>query len=362
MTTDNLLALREQIDKIDREVQQLVSERAKIAIEVGSMKRKMQQDDVFYRPEREAQILQNIIDRNTGPLSEKQITAIFRTILTACLSLQQAIKIAYLGPAGTYSQSAAFKHFGFETNTVPVASIDQIFREIESDNAHYGVVPIENSSTGTISQTLDALIHSPLAICGEIILPIHHNLLVKNNAVAFSNIKKVYAHEQALMQCRQWLNSNVPNAELIAVSSNGAAAQLVQTEENAAAIASDLAAEIYQLSLLEKNIEDLAQNETRFLILGKQKVAPTHKDKTSLLITTPHTPGSLIDLLQPFASNHVNISLIESRPYRDRNWSYIFFIDIDGHQQDLPVKKALEALAEKSILLHVLGSYPKALY
>jgi chorismate mutase / prephenate dehydratase len=359
MTTDNLQTIRQQIDDIDKQIQNLINERAKLAETVGKNKREQGEDKVFYRPEREAQILQAIITRNTGPLSDKQVVAIFRPILTACLSLQQPIKIAYLGPEGSYSQAAIFKHFGEETMTVPAPSIERIFREIEAENVTYGVVPIENSTTGVINVTLDALMISPLTICGEIIIPIHHHLLSKQTTM--QTIEKIYAHEQAFMQCRHWLETHLTNAEQIAVASNSAAAVIAQQEQNSAAIASELCGQIYGLNSLVNNIEDKPQNKTRFLILGQQKVAPSGSDKTSLLFTTPHTPGFLLKLLTSFAEQGINISLIESRPYHSGNWSYLFFIDIEGHQDDLSVKKALDALASKSVMLNILGSYPKAL-
>lgn len=359
MTSDNLQTIRQKIDSIDKQIQLLINERAQLAQTIGNSKREQSEDKVFYRPEREAQILQAITARNTGPLSDKQVIAIFRPILTACLSLQQPIKIAYLGPEGSYSQAAIFKHFGAETMTAPTTSIERIFREIEAENVTYGVVPIENSTTGVINVTLDALMLSPLTICGEIIIDIHHHLLSKQ--LKLSNIEKIYAHEQSFMQCQHWLETHMPDVEQIAVASNSAAAIIAQQEQNSAAIASELCNQLYGLNSLASNIEDKPQNKTRFLILGQQKVAPSGSDKTSLLFSTPHTPGFLLNLLEPFAKQGINISLIESRPYHSGNWSYLFFIDIEGHQDDLPVKKALDSLASKSVMLNILGSYPKAL-
>lgn len=353
-----LTTLRQQIDAIDQQILQLINQRAAIAIQVGQAKRDAGILNDFYRPEREAQILSSLLEKNPGPLSVAQTTTIFRALLTACLSLQQPLKVAYLGPAGTYSQAAVYQHFGVDTTTLPVVQISQVFREVEAEHAHYGVVPIENSTNGIVTATLDALIQASVHICGEVVINIEHHLLSKS---ADSNsIKRVYAHEQALAQCRHWLAQNLPSCELIAVSSNGAAAQLAATETDAAAIAGDLAAEYYQLQKIHSNIQDNPLNKTRFLIVGKQKVAPSGYDKTSLLFSTPHTPGALIDLIQPFADNGVNLSLIESRPYRSRDWSYVFFIDIDGHREDQPVKQALDCLMAKSIMLTVLGSYPKA--
>jgi chorismate mutase/prephenate dehydratase len=358
LTEPALKNIRTQLDVLDDQILALINQRASLAVEVGKIKRKTGMDQVFYRPEREAQILQNVIKGNSGPLNDRQVTAIFRPLLTACLNLQQPIKVAFLGPEGTYSQAAVYKHFGLETMTFPTPSIERVFREIETNNAAYGVVPIENSTTGVINTTLDALLLSPLKICGEIILPIQQHLLGLQKD--FSSIKRVYAHEQSLMQCQHWLDNHLPQVERVPVSSNGAAAKLAANDRHSAALAGDLAAVLYNLELLVPHVTDNPQNETRFLILGEQKVAPSGVDKTSLLIASPHTPGSLFELIKPFVDHGVNISLIESRPCRDRNWSYLFFLDIEGHQEDVFVKQALELLAKKTIMLNILGSYPKA--
>lgn len=353
-----LQQLRDQIDNLDLQLQDLINQRAEIALQVGKIKRATDENPVFYRPEREASILQTIIERNKGPLKDTQIRDIFRDVLTACLTLQQPIKVACLGPEGTYSQAAVFKHFGIETSTLVVSSIERVFREIEGGIADYGVVPIENSTAGVINTTLDALINSPLNICGEIVLPIHLHLLSSQENTG--EIKKIFGHEQVFLQCDKWLNDHYPDIDAVTVSSNAQAAKMALKDIKSAAIAGDLAREFYSLKMLASNIEDNPHNETRFIILGKQKVSICGADKTSLLISTPHTPGSLIDLMKPFADNGVNISQIASRPYRDKRWSYLFFIDIDGHQDDLPIKNALDELNKKSVMLHVLGSYPKA--
>lgn len=353
-----LQKLRDDIDAVDLQLQKLINQRAKLALQVGKIKRTTDKSPVFYRPEREAQVLQQIVARNKGPLKDAQIRDIFRNVLTTCLALQQPIKVACLGPEGTYSQAAVFKHFGNETSTLVVQCIERVFREIEGENADYGVVPIENSTAGIINATLDALIGSQLTICGEIILPIHLYLL--SSQENGGEIKKIYGHEQAFLQCDHWLNEHYPDINTVTVSSNAAAAKMALDKPDTAAIAGDLAREFYSLKIIASHIEDNPHNATRFIILGRQKVEPCGNDKTSLLISTPHTPGSLIDLMKPFAENGVNILQIASRPYRDRRWSYLFFIDIDGHQDDLPIKKALEMLNKKSVMLHVLGSYPKS--
>lgn len=351
--------LRDQLDKVDLQIQQLINQRAKLALEVGRLKKTIDKKPVFYRPEREAQILRKIAERNSGPLDQQIVLQIFRTLLTACLAMQQKIKIAFLGPIGTFSQAAVFKHFGNEIETVTTETIEEVFQQVAAHRSDYGVVPIENTITGVIQPTLNALINSMPQICGEIILPIHQNLL--RPAAAKIAIKHVYGHEQSLMQCKNWLATHLPTAEKIAVSSNGAAAKLVQNSHDSAAIAGDLAAEIYSLKKIAVHIEDNAQNQTRFLIIGSQSTPPSGSDKTTLLITTPHTPGALIKLIQPFADCKVNITWIESRPYQHRTWSYLFFLDIEGHQEDKNVNKALTQLATQPVMVSILGSYPKAL-
>lgn len=353
-----LSEIRQQIDDIDQKLQELINQRANLAVEVGSIKKESDAKTVFYRPEREAQILQNIIQRNRGPLSTQQVTLIFRNILTACLTLQHPIRVATLGPEGTFSQAATCKHFGIATDIILTTHIEDIFQAVETEKADYGVVPIENSTTGVINQVLDILRISPLKICGEIILPVHHHLLVQE--ATGKDIHCIYAHGQAFLQCDKWLAQNLPSVECITVSSNGEAAKRAKQEIGAAAIAGDFAAQEYDLTILEQNIQDNPLNKTRFLILGRQKVGPSQNDKTSLLIATPHTPGALVELLKPFADQQINISLIESRPSQDCNWAYYFFIDIDGHQEDAAVKQALAKLINRDVQLHVLGSYPKA--
>lgn len=359
MSSDkNLDKFREQIDQIDSDIQQLINQRAELALNIGKVKKSTDDKPVFYRPEREAEVLKKIINRNKGPLSDNQISLIFRDLMTACLYLQQPIQIAFLGPEGTYTQMAVRKHFGIETKTLAVPTIERVFREVEAEHVSYGVVPIENSTAGVINATLDSLIDSPLVICGEIILPIHHHLL--RAVAADGDVKRIYAHDQALQQCGRWLDEHMPRVDTIAVSSNGIAAQLAAKELDAAAIAGDLAVELYPLKIMYPNIEDNPHNETRFAILGRQKIGATGSDKTTLLIATPHKPGALYELLQTFAEYNINITQIASRPYGGKGWSYIFFLDVEGHRDDQAMKLALEKLAQKSIMLNILGSYPKA--
>jgi len=355
---DKLTRIREQLDVIDQQIQDLINQRGQLALEVGRIKKDRGDDVVYYRPEREAQILRAIAERNAGPIDSRIVTQIFSTLMAACLALQKKIKVACLGPAGTFSQVATLKHFGSEIEPVFAESIEQVFYLVNSNQVDYGVVPIENSTTGVIDITLNALVNSAQSLCGEIILPIHHNLLSKNPDI--KTIKRVYAHEQSFAQCRNWLQTHLPTAEKITVSSNGAAAKRAQEEDEAAAIASDIAAEIYHLEKIADRVEDQPNNQTRFLIIGQQKVPSSGIDKTTLLITTPHTPGSLIKLIQPFANQGINITWIESRPYQHQIWNYLFFLDIEGHQDVSPVKEALQQIAAQPVKLTVLGSYPKA--
>lgn len=351
--------IRQHIDRIDEQLQMLFNQRAELALQVRKIKQDSEAPTTFYRPEREAQIMQNIIARQKGPLSAEQVIAIFRPLLTSCLSLQQPIKVAYLGPEGTFSQIAAQKHFGVETHLVAAKTIEGVFKEIDSGNANYGIVPIENTTTGMINVTLDLLLRSSLLICGEVTLPIHMCFLSSQTDI--DKIQKIYGHEQAFLQCRHWLATNYPHIKKITVDSNAAAAQRAMEDPNSAGIAADVAAELYSLHVLAKNIEDSKHNETRFLILGQQKLPASGFDKTTLAIHTPQRSGALVDLIKPFADQGVNLTHIASRPSHSHQWSYVFFIEVEGHQDDSAVKQALSTLTEKSIMLNVLGSYPKAI-
>lgn len=354
----DLNEIRQKIDALDKQIYQLISQRGLIAKQVGEVKRQ-EDNPIFYRPEREAQVLRRMMKENDSVLDDQSVAQIFRDIMTACLAVQKPVTIAFLGPEGTFSQQATEKHFGQAVKKLAMPTITRVFREVTAGNAHYGVVPIENSTNGIVNLTLDALTESSLLICGEIEIPIHQHLLCTHTDL--SKIKKIYSHEQSLAQCRVWLDEHMPDIQRIAVSSNGEAAKLAEQDETAAAIAGEIAARTYQLKNLVQNIENNPLNTTRFLIIGKQKTAASGEDKTSLLITTPHTPGTLIELIKPFANNNINLTLIESRPYQQRNWSYLFFIDIEGHQDDPAVAKALAELSSKPIMTTILGSYPRAL-
>lgn len=358
--SDELKKLREQIDGIDDRIRALVVERAQCAHRVADVKRASDGDaTVFYRPEREAQVLRRMKDADNAPLPGEAMARIFREIMSACLALEQQMKVAYLGPEGTFTQQAALKHFGHAAQTLPLAAIDDVFREVEAGAVHYGVVPVENSTEGMVTHTLDSFMRFGLRICGEVELRIHHHLLISENNKRES-ITRVYSHQQSLAQCRQWLDTHLPGVERVAVSSNAEAARRIRGEWNAAAIAGDMAAELYGLSKVAENIEDNPDNTTRFLIIGRDTVARSGDDKTSLLVSTRDKPGALYRLLEPFNREGITLTRLESRPSKSSKWSYVFFIDCVGHQDDVKVQAALNAVADEVLEVRILGSYPKA--
>lgn len=361
---ENLQAIRKSIDKLDEQIQELIRQRAECALEVARTKRASAQASGesladFYRPEREAQVIKQVQARNNGPLSDEIVGHLFREIMSACLALQSPMKIAFLGPEGTFTQAAALKHFGHAVETVSHAATSEIFRDVEAGHCQYGVVPVENSTEGIVSHTLDMFMQSPLQICGEVELRIHHHLL--GSMTSLKDVKHVYSHQQSLAQCREWLNTNLPAVQCTAVSSNAEAARRVKSEKGAAAIASDTAAEIYELNILASKIEDEPDNTTRFLIIGKNTVEPTGDDKTTCLVSIVNKLGALHELLSPFSRHKVNLTRIESRPSRRGTWDYVFFIDIDGHVKDESVSNALAELGKEAAMLKILGSYPKAI-
>ncbi len=351
--------IRDRIDSLDQQIQNLVNERARCAQEVAEVKLEYGDTEAnFYRPGREAQVLRKVIERNAGPLSGEEMARLFREIMSACLALEQPMKIAFLGPEGTYTHDASLKHFGHSVKTVPHASIDDVFRDVEAGFSHFGVVPIENSTEGVVNHTLDMFLNSPLQISGEVELRIHHCLLATKADLA--DVKVVYAHQQALAQCREWLDESLKDVPRVAVSSNAEAAKLALNEEGVAAIASSTAAELYGLQVIACNIEDEPDNTTRFLIIGKHAPLATGKDKTSMLLSTQNRPGGLSVLLQPLADAGISMSRIESRPSRRAMWDYVFFVDIEGHAGDENVAEALASLKDEAGMLKVLGSYPVA--
>ncbi len=352
----NLKSLRKEIDEIDAAVQELIQRRASLGKMVAEVKRQ-QENPQYFVPEREAQILRQVAERNEGTLSESSMLQIFREIISATRALEQPTKIAILGPAGTFTHAATIQHFGHAFNAVFQPTINDVFGAVEVGRAEFGVVPVENSIEGVVNSTLDCLIDSSLKLCGEIELKVHHSLLSLGTQI--SDISTVLAHPQALAQCRKWLTLNLPNVELIPVSSNAEAVVEVQEDSHHAAIASEATAKIYDMNVLRSNIEDHRGNTTRFLVIGRIFTKPTGYDKTSILLSKQHTPGSLVRLLQPFASLEVNMSKIESRPSRKAMWDYVFFIDFEGHIGDKNIIELTETLKKEAMLFRHLGSYPR---
>jgi len=355
---DPLADIRNRIDEIDKSIQDLVSERASCAAQVAKVKQQQGETGHFYRPEREAQVLRAVMERNSGPLTDESMAGIFREIMAACLAHEKPLKVAFLGPEGTYTHSAAVKHFGSLIETQPVESIEEVFRIVEADGANFGVVPVENSSAGVINHTLDLFMKSSLTISGEVALRIRHNLLSKVESL--DKIGRVYAHQQSLSQCNQWLDKNLPDAERIAMSSNAQAVLKANESATAAAIGGAMAAELYSVPVLASDIEDEPDNTTRFVVIGQHRSPPSGEDRTSLLVFVHNKPGSLFDLLKPLANRGISMSNIESRPSRRGVWDYVFFIDIDGHRDDDVVKEAITEIEKASAMVTILGSYPKA--
>lgn len=354
---DALKNIRGRIDALDVQIQALISERAACAKAVAKIKTDAGESASYYRPEREADVLRKVMARNNGELAAEEMARLFREIMSACLALEARLKIAFLGPEGTFTQAAALKHFGHSVATVPQASIDEVFRDVEAGVSNYGVVPVENSTEGVVNHTLDMFLQSPLKICGEVELRIHHHLLGSGD---INGIERVYAHQQAHAQCRRWLEKNLPQVKHVAVSSNAEAAKQVAGDIAAAAIAGQTAAEIYQLKTLASNIEDEPNNTTRFLVISRKSPPPSGKDKTSILLSVRNQPGALCRLLTPFSQHGISMTRIESRPSRKEAWDYVFFIDIEGHIQEPKVAAALKALADDAAMVKILGSYPDA--
>jgi chorismate mutase/prephenate dehydratase len=394
---DPLKQLRARIDTLDDELLKLLSERARIAQEVGRTKN----GEKIYRAEREAQIVRRLTDANPGPLGGESIERLFREIMSACRALEQAIRVAYLGPAGTFSQAAVFKQFGHEITALPETDIDACFRSVETGRADFAVVPVENSTEGVISRTLDLIVTSPLQICGEVMLPIHQNLmravpsplrgegqgggdmrgegvnaeleavqasvspppqpspLKGEGANAWPNpINRVYGHAQSLAQCQQWLNRHLPHAQRISVVSNSEGAQRAATEPDAATLGSETAAELYGLNIVETRVEDEAGNTTRFLVLAPHDAAPSGCDKTSFVMGAHNQPGAIVKLLQPLADAGISMSKLESRPVRSANWEYLFFVVCEGHREEARLSATLAEIEKRAAFLKILGSYP----
>ena len=356
--------IRERIDAVDSQLHTLINERARLAQQVGVSKHAAGHTVDFYRPEREAQVLRAALQRNRdqgGPLRDEEILRLFREIMSACLAQQNALKIGYLGPEGTFTQQAVLKFFGHSVRPLPLTSVEEVFHEVESGAADFGVVPIENSTEGTVNNTLDMFLTSPLKISGEVELRIHQNLM--GRMTMLGDVKRICGHPQSLAQCRGWLSEHLPSVDRVPVSSNAEGARRSRDEDGTAAIAGAAAAEVYGLNLLVPEIEDRPDNTTRFLVIGRKTAHPSEADKTTLLVSAAHTdaPGALFRLLEPLARHAISMTRIESRPSHRRKWDYVFFIDIDGHAEREPLATALAELKGRASLCRVVGSYPKAI-
>ncbi|MBC9070711.1 prephenate dehydratase [Thauera sp. CAU 1555] len=351
--SDELLNLRNQIDHLDEEILARLAQRATCAQRIGVIKQ-----GNLYRPEREAQVLRRLADANPGPLPDAAVQTIFREIMSACLALEQPLKVAYLGPAGTFSESASRKHFGSAPNFLPLSTIDDVFRAVEAGNVDYGVVPVENSTEGAVGGTLDLLLANPLKICGEVKLRIHQQLLSRADGIGAA--KRLYSHAQSLAQCHEWLNRNLASLPRVPVASNAEAARLAAEDPESCAIAGEAAAELYGLKVLAANIEDDPNNTTRFLVIARHDAGPSGSDRTSLVCSATNRPGAMHALLEPLARHGVSMTKLQSRPARSGLWEYVFYVDIEGHQDEAPVAAALKELNERAAFVKVLGSYPVA--
>lgn len=354
MQEPELHTLRQQIDELNKTLVRTLSERASVAQRIGAIKGA----GPVYAPAREAQVLEQVRSLNPGPLSHDALEAIFKEVIAACRNLERQLVVAYLGPKGTYTQEAAQRHAGAGSTYVPYASIDETLAAVEKNKADIAVIPIENSSEGAVPGTLDLLLETRLQICGEIVMPIHHQLITKANHI--SDLTTIMGHPQALAQCRRWLAQHVPHASLLPVASNAEAAIQAAGNGTAAAIASSAAADIYGLKLLASDIQDSSNNTTRFVALGSVPTASTGNDKTSLVCSVPNKSGSLYKLLGFFAEEGINVTKLESRPSENTLWDYIFYVDLDGHEADQPLNAALQKAKKQATWIKVLGSYPKA--
>lgn len=344
---------RKAIDKLDGQIVRLLNERTERVLKIGENKLKAGEE--IYAPHREKALLERLCQMNEGPITDDGLCAIYREIMSSALSLQKSMAVAYLGPEATFTHLAATRRFGSSLRYSPQKTITDVFFEVGQERADYGVVPIENSTEGVVTHTLDMFVDSSLKVVAQIIMPIQHCLLSKGT---MSQIKRLYSHPQAIAQCRNWIQLHLPMAEVVETSSTTRAAQLASQEKRAAAIANSLAGEIYQLKTIESDIQDDSGNATRFLVLGRQCSPPTGSDRTSLMFSIADKVGALHTALEPFLSQRINITKIESRPSKRKAWEYFFFVDFDGHSEDRKVARALKLLEEQCNFAKVLGSYP----
>jgi chorismate mutase/prephenate dehydratase len=356
MSEQKLQPLREKIDAIDAQLLALLNQRARLAQEVGHVK--SETDAPVFRPEREAQVLRKVAERNPGPLHSADLQIIFREVMSACRALEKRVNVAYLGPLGTFTELAVFRQFGHAVNSTPCASIDQVFRDVEAGTADFGVVPIENSTEGVINRTLDLLLQTTLTISGEIAIPIHHSLMSKSGSM--EGVTRICAHSQALAQCDAWLRQNYPLLPRDAVSSNAEAARMASIDPCVAAVAGDVAAQTYGLQIVNAHIQDDPHNRTRFAVIGRLAAAPSGCDQTSIVLSVPNQAGAVYKLLAPLAKHEVSMTRFESRPARRGAWDYYFYVDVEGHAQDTKVAQALSELKANAAFYKLLGSYPSS--
>ncbi|MCK5451701.1 MAG: prephenate dehydratase [Candidatus Omnitrophica bacterium] len=348
---------RKEIDKIDSKIIALINARGKASCGIGQIKKKRNQP--IYSPDRESHIYKKVTSKNKGPILDRSIEAVYREIMSACLSLEQPITVAYLGPELTFTHQASIKKFGSSVNYLSCDSISEVFNEVERENADYGVVPIENSTEGAISHTLDMFVDSSLMICSEVFYAIRHSLLCKRSNM--KGIKRIYSNPHVFGQCRNWIEKNIPQAKLWEASSTVKAAEIAARHADAACIAGQVAAKRYKLKVLARSIEDSSDNTTRFLIIGKHASKPSGSDKTSVMFSVKDRPGILHDMLNAFKKKGINLTKIESRPSKKKLWKYYFFVDMEGHRDNVKIKNALKDLEKKCHFMKVLGSYPKGI-
>jgi chorismate mutase/prephenate dehydratase len=354
MIDDKLKPLRERIDALDKEILDLLCERARIAQAVGHVK--AETGAPVFRPEREAEVLRNVAASNPGPLAAGDVQNVFREIMSACRALEKRVTVAYLGPHGTFSEQAVYLQFGHAVESLPCTSIDEVFRSVEAGTADFGVVPVENSTEGAVNRTLDLLLQTTLSISGELSLPVHHSLMTARGDM--DGVTQIRAHSQALAQCQTWLNQHFPNIERHAVASNGEAARMASQDRGVAAIASEIAGQKFNLQVVKAHIQDDPHNRTRFAVVGRLLTGSSGKDQTSLVLSVPNRAGAVYSLLAPLAKHGVSMTRFESRPARMGTWEYYFYVDVEGHASDDKVARALAELKDNAAFFKLLGSYP----
>jgi chorismate mutase/prephenate dehydratase len=347
--------LRKRIDELDEKIVELLNERARIVVEIGKLKDKIGKP--IYAPDREKEIFARIAKLNKGPLPDKCLVAIWRELMSGSFVLERPLRIGYLGPDGSFSHTAAMLKFGQSVEYEPLADIRSIFDEVSRGHCDLGIVPVENTAGGGVIETLDALIDSDVKVCSEVLMAIHHNLLAN---CPLEKIEKIYSKPEVFAQCRNWLSATFKDAQTVAVASTAAAARTAAEELGAAAIGSVVAAELYGLKVVCENVEDITNNITRFLVIAREDARPTGEDKTAILFSTAHKAGALADVLDVFKKYNINLTNIESRPSKKREWEYYFFVDFVGHRTDEQVRKGLEDARKHCLQLSILGSFPRA--